>query len=223
MALTVQAQENEYSFVVDTTKAGGEIYIPTGIRIGVDLLGPVLYAFDNRTLSYELTTEVDFDRFFIVGEAGYQNFQEQNENVNYKMSGNFFRVGPEANFLHRDNQLNSFSFGIRYSWASFNEKIVGDVNEPNWGAVPVNFDISNKSWWVEMTTGVKVRLFKGFFAGYVLRFRFLRSSTIPDVPFEPYYVPGYGLADRANTWGFRYYILYRIQWSKKGIRPKSAN
>jgi hypothetical protein len=71
-----------------------------------------------------------------------------------------------------------------------------------------------------MTTGIKVRLFKGLFTGYVLRFRFLRSGTLPDVPLAPYYVPGYGLADRENTWGFRYYVMYRFQWSKKPVKVK---
>ena len=136
------------------------------------------------------------------------------------MGGTYLRIGPEVNFLHRDRQLNNFSFGLRYAWATYDEVAIGDVKEPNWGAVPVSFDVNNRSWWLEMTTGVKVRLVKNIFTGYILRFRFLRRSTVPDVPFTSYYVPGYGLANRNNTWGFRYYIMYRIQWNKKPVRAK---
>lgn len=208
---------------MDTSAIGGKKYIPTGVRLGVEILGPALYAFDNRNLSYEFTAEVDVDRYYVVLEGGYQQFNEVNDNVDYSMTGNFFRIGPEANFLSTDNLLNSFSFGLRYAWGNFNEVVSGSVVEPNWGAVPVDFDIQNKSSWVEMTTGVKVRLFKNVFTGYIFRFRFLRQATIPDVPFSPYYVPGFGLADKPNSWGFRYYLMYRIQWSKKPIRPKRSN
>lgn len=213
-------QENAYTIVMDSSNSGYNKWVPTGIRVGADILGPVLYLFDNRNLNYEFTAEVDFDRYFLITEGGFQQFKEANENVDYSMEGVYFRVGPESNFLHRDNLLNNFSFGLRYAWATYNEKTTGSVEESNWGAVPVDFDVDNRSRWFEMTTGVKVRLYKGFFTGYILRFRFGRKSTVPNVPFTSYYVPGYGLADRNNTWGFRYYIMYRFQWSKKPIRAK---
>jgi hypothetical protein len=222
-AFTGMAQESPYSVPIDTTNISKQ-YIPTGVRFGLDLLGPALYLVDNRTLSYELTAETDISNFGIMLEAGHQEFAETNENVEYLMKGNFLRVGPEVNFLASDKQLNSFSLGLRYAWSSFSETVVGDVVEDNWGAVPVSFDIqTNYSEWVEMTTGVRVRLWKGLFTGYILRFRFLHRATFPGVPFEPYYVPGYGLAARPSTWGFRYYVLYRLQWAKKPIKIKNKN
>ena len=223
IVIPVFGQGNEYSIEMDSTLKGYNKFLPTGIRIGADLLGPVLYFIDNRNLSYEFTAEVDFDRYFLVAEYGNQQFKEVNDNVDYSMNGSFYRIGPDANFLNSDNLLNSFSFGVRYAWGTYNEKVIGVVDEPNWGGVPVSFDVDNKSRWLELSTGVKVRLYRGIFMGYTLRFRFLRKSTVPDVPFDSYYVPGYGLADRSNTWGFRYYVLYRIQWAKKPIKPKRKN
>jgi len=213
-------QETNYSVPIDSTNKSKQ-YIPTGIRVGVELLGPTLYFFDNRIISYEATLETDIGNYNIMVEGGHQEFAEINDNVDYSMSGNFLRVGPTVNFLKTDRFLNSFSFGLRYAWSTFDEKVIGNVKEDNWGEVPVNFDINNnKSEWVEMTTGVQVRLWKGIFAGYIFRFRFLRRGSVPDVPFEPYYVPGYGLADRTSTWGFRYYVLYRFQWARKPIPIK---
>lgn len=217
------AQENKYTYVLDTNKVTSKVYIPTGFRVGVDLLGPALHIFDDRTLSLEFTGELDFDKYSVMAEAGYQNFEEQNDNVYYHMSGSFIRIGPDANFLYRDNLLNSFTFGLRYARANFTETVYGNVSEPTWGDVPVAFNTENKAWWLEMNTGIKVRLYKGFFIGYIFRFRFLMQSTVPDVPFEPYYVPGYGRADFNTSWGFRYYVFYRFQWAKKAIRPKPAN
>ena len=222
-AFTSMAQESPYSVPIDTTNSSKQ-YMPTGVRFGVDLLGPALYLFDTRNLSYEITVDTDLSNFGMMVEAGHQEFAETNDNVEYSMKGNFLRVGPEVNFLATDRHLNSFTFGLRYAWSSFSETVVGEVIEDNWGAVPVSFDIeNNKSQWVEMTTGVRVRLWEGIFTGYIFRFRFLRSGTVPDVPFEPYYVPGYGLGARPSTWGFRYYVLYRIQWAKKPVKVKKKN
>ena len=218
--VSATAQESKFSTPIDSLQKSRQ-YIPTGIRVGADILGPALHAFGNQLVSYEFTVDTDISNYNLMVELGHQQFAEKNENVDYSMKGNFARIGPDVNFLATDKQLNSFTFGLRYAWASFSETVIGNVEEDNWGPVPVSFDIqNNKSYWVEMTTGVKVRLFKGFFTGYVLRFRFLRSGTLPDVPFAPYYVPGYGLADRENTWGFRYYVMYRFQWSKKPVKVK---
>jgi Domain of unknown function (DUF6048) len=214
------AQESEFSIPIDSLNKNRQ-FIPTGIRLGADILGPALNIFGNQLVSYEFTVDTDFSNYNLMIELGHQQFAEKNDNVDYTMKGNFARIGPEVNFLSTDKQLNNFTFGLRYAWSSFTETVIGDVVEDNWGAVPVNFDTQkNRSYWVEMTTGLKVRLYKGLFTGYVLRFRFLRSGTQPDVPFAPYYVPGYGLADRENTWGFRYYVMYRFQWSKKPVKVK---
>ena len=213
--------ESPYSVPVDSANSKRQ-YIPTGIRLGADILGPALQLFDERKLSYEFTAEVDISNYLLVFETGYQEFAERNDNVDYAMNGNFSRIGPAVNFLSRDKDLNSFTFGLRYAWASFNETVTGSVEEDNWGAVPVDFDIrNNTSRWFEMTTGVKVRLWKGLFAGYIFRFRFGRGGSVPEVPFEPYFVPGYGLAARTSTWGFRYYVLYRFQWLKKPVKVKT--
>ena len=223
MSFPAFSQENDYSIIMDTTARGYDKFMPTGIRIGADLLGPALYFFDNRNLNYEFTGEIDIDKYYLIAEVGFQHFREENENIRYGMQGTYFRIGPEVNFLHRDPELNNFSFGLRYAWASYNEKTTGPIEEPNWGVVPVDFDVDNQARWFEMTTGVKVRLYKGLFTGYVFRFRFLRKSTEPNVPFATYYIPGYGYADRKSTWGFRYYLMYRFQWDKKPIRPKVKN
>lgn len=221
--VSATAQKSLYSVPIDSLNKSRQ-FLPTGIFVGAEILGPALHLFGNQLVSYEFTISTDLNNYNFMVELGHQQFAEVNNNVDYSMKGNFIRIGPEVNFLRSDKQLNSFTFGLRYAWSSFSETVTGIIEEDNWGAVPVSFDIqNNQSNWVEMTTGIQVRLIKGLFTGYVLRFRFLRSGSQPDVPFEPYYVPGYGLAARENTWGFRYYILYRFQWSKKPVKVKVAN
>lgn len=214
------AQESPYSMPVDSVNKGKK-FIPTGIRVGVDILGPLYHQIDERLLNYELTIDTDIYKYGMVVEAGHQFFRETNDNVDYAIEGNYLRIGPEANFLNRDKALNSFFFGLRYARSGFDEKVTGTVEDDTWGSIPIDFDITNnKSRWFEMNTGVKIRIWKGFFTGYTLRMRFARKGTVPDVPFTPYFVPGYGYAHQKASWGFRYYILYRFQWSKKLIDNK---
>ena len=215
----VYSQESLYSIPIDSVEKNKQ-YVPTGIRIGADLLGPVLYQFDKKLLSYEFTIDTDIDNYGLVTEFGYQRFRDNSEFVDYDMRGYFIRIGPEANFLHMNKDLNSFFFGIRYAWSSFDETVVGSVEDDVWGTIPVDLVSNNRSRWFELNTGLRVRIMKGLFSGYTMRFRFGRSGTLADAPFTPYYVPGYGPSQYNTSWNFRYYIFYRFQWSKKPIMTK---
>jgi len=219
LPISAFAQESNYSIPYDST-VWNKQFKPTGIFLAADLLGPSLYAFDNSNLSYEFFLETDIRNYSISIEQGHQEVKETTTDISYSMKGNYLRVGPNANFLNADKQLNSFSFGLRYAMANFSENIMGNINENNWGTIPIDFNTSNKSTWIEMTTSLKVRLWQGLFTGYIFRFRFLRKGDVPGANFAPYYVPGYGLAERVNTWGFRYYLMYRFQWSKKMVKAK---
>ena len=157
-SLAVLAQDSPYSVPIDSTNKNKQ-YIPTGIRLGVDILGPILNQFDKRVLSYEMSAEVDLSNYSVIFETGHEDFAEKNDNIDYGVSGNFSRIGPEVNFLSADKNLNTLTFGLRYSWSKFTERAAGNITEINWGAVPVDFTkVENVSNWLEMTTGVKVRI-----------------------------------------------------------------
>lgn len=213
------AQESMYSVPVDSVEKNKR-YIPTGIRIGADILGPILYQFDKKLSSYELTIDTDIDKYNLVAEVGYQNFTDNSELVNYDVTGYFVRIGPETNFIHMNKDLNSLFFGLRYAWSGFDETVVGNVEDDVWGTVPIDLVSRNRSRWLEVNTGLRIRLWRGIFTGYSLRVRFARRGALPDTDFSPYYVPGYGLSQYSSNWNFRYYILYRFQWSKKPIMTK---
>ena len=69
-----------------------------------------------------------------------------------------------------------------------------------------------------MTAGVKVEVFRNVFLGYNLRFKFAQGFS-EDPSLLPYHIPGFGRSDRAERFGFDYYIFYRIPLKRRKARP----
>lgn len=198
-----------------------KVWKPTGLRIGFDILSPILGAFDDSRTSWNFIADIDLKNFFLVLEGGFASDNEVGPRSNYSSEGSFVRIGPDANFLARDDELHVFFFGLRYAYANYNEILIGYEDNLTWGRIDVDMEQRGlSSSWIEMNTGLKIRIWQGLFTGYTLRFKFSRFSNTEDQQFETYFVPGYGLASRANNWEFNYYIFYRFQWSKKPIKWK---
>ncbi len=45
--------------------------MPTGVRVGTDLLALATPYFDDTFKEWEMSADVDFDRFYFVAEVGY--------------------------------------------------------------------------------------------------------------------------------------------------------
>jgi hypothetical protein len=220
-ASSARGQETDYAIALDSGTRQQNVWVPTGLRLGADLLGPTIGLFDDSRSSYEFTADLDLRNFFFVAEAGFATATEAGTTAQYNSQGTFFRVGPDVNFLGREDELTVFFFGLRFAHAIYNETLTGIIEDQTWGTIEIDQEQANgKSNWVEMNTGLKVRLWQGIFAGYTLRFKFSRFSNTGDQQFETYYVPGYGLAGHVNNWSFNYYIFYRFQWKKKAIKWK---
>ena len=218
----VKAQENAYAIAEDSTTTKSAMWKPTGLRIGVDLLSPILGAFDDSRNGWNFIADIDFKNFFLVLEGGFASDNESGIRSNYSSDGAFMKIGPDVNLLARDDKLHVFFFGLRYASATYNETLMGSEANLTWGQTDIDLEQKGQSSsWIEMNTGLKVRLWKGLFTGYALRFKFARFSDTTDQQFETYFVPGYGLASRSNNWEFDYYIFYRFQWKKKPIKWKA--
>ena len=166
--------------------------------------------------------DIDLKNFFLVLEGGFASDNEVGINSSYTSEGAFVRIGPDVNFLPRDDKLNIFFFGLRYAYANYNETLSGSDEDLNWGQVDIDLEQRGRSSsWVEMNMGLKVRVWRGLFTGYTLRFKFSRFSNTDGQQFESYFVPGYGLASRSNNWEFNYYLFYRLHWNKKPIKWKN--
>ena len=76
-----------------------------------------------------------------------------------------------------------------------------------------------KASWAEMTVGTKIKLWKGLFMGFTIRYKFLKSIKFTDL--QPNYIPGFGenRLDDNDQFGFSYYLAWRFGFRKKPVIP----
>lgn len=201
---SVAAQQAEADSVSKFQK-----FIPTGIRVGTDLMAFARGAYDNSFTGWEMSADVDMHRYFVVAEYGYWT-RSYDEPDTYDNDGRYFRAGIDVNFLKKDKEKNAFFFGVRYGRSTFSERLIIESVDPVWGSIisdQSNNNISGR--WFELTTGLKVKMWKMIWMGYTARFKF-GLKTNENGLLIPHDVPGYGRTDKETTWGFNYQIFVRF-------------
>ncbi|MEJ7643402.1 MAG: DUF6048 family protein [Chryseolinea sp.] len=189
-------------------------YKPTGIRIGTDVLSIVRSSTDDTFEGWEVNADVDFYRYYLAMDYGYWARDYEAETGQYHNNGTYWRLGGDVNFLTKDPDRNMFFIGFRYGRSQFSESLVVERIDPNWGSLNATYTNSNISaGWLELTTGLRVKLWKFIWMGYTARLKF--APDIERTPeMEPHDVPGYGRADKDYYWGFNYQILIRLPLRK---------
>lgn len=191
-------------------------YIPTGVRFGVDMISIIRTPIEPKFSGWEAAADIDFDRYYLVLEAGRWSRDLSSENDTYSNRGNFWRAGVDVNFLKNDPERNNFFLGLRYARGSFSEQLITRVNDPVFGeGIIQNENIDVGASWAELTTGLRVRMFSVLWMGYTIRYKF-GLNTNESSGLVPYDVPGYGCTDKNTTWGFTYYVLVRVPF--KGVK-----
>lgn len=196
----------------DTVKPG---FIPTGIRLGADVI-PVVYSFSGNSFNgFEFSADVDFYRYYLSADVGRWERSIDGNDSRYSNSGNYFRVGIDVNFLKKDPDRNMLFFGMRYGRSRFDETLERSPNDPVWGIQTERISVTDRSaGWLEVTGGLRVRIYKFIWLGYTARYKF--ALHIKDTgPLDVYDVPGYGSTVKPVTWGFNYLILVRLPVRKE--------
>ncbi len=199
-------------------------FIPTGVRIGLDAisLGQVFGSSDIK--QWKLAADVDFYRYFLNFEFGTFERQWNTSSSVYNNEGTYFKIGPDINLLHRDPDQSALFFGIRYAISNYKDEISFTTNNDFWGnstAFEENRDLTSS--WFEMTTGLKVKLYKWVWSGYTARFKFRVNETYSANDLVPHWIPGYGLAQEESQWGFEYYLIFRIPFKQYIPAPKKKS
>jgi len=217
LSLAVKAQE-ESGYAVKYDSTIHNKWAPSGVRFGIDIAGPIYNLFEPKISNFEATADIDFSKFFVVVEMGQGAYNSTETITNYTNSGYFFRFGADVNMTSKDANLNALYFGLRYATSSFSEKLLATIPDSGWGETFVSEEQDkSRANWVEMNIGMRIRISNSFFAGYVIRFKLLKHNTYSENKFEPYFIPGYGVASNKTNWGLSYFIQYRIKWKKKPI------
>jgi hypothetical protein len=185
-------------------------FLPTGIRVGVDAVSVLWTKYGNTFSGYEFSGDVDFYRYYLTVETGKGERNFTTDAEVYSNSGTYWRVGVDVNFLKKDPDKNMFFFGARYGWGRYSENLSVAVDDPVWGTGTNTYHIAaTQSTWGELTTGLRVKMWKFFWMGYTARLKFALNTNTPEGFVSPD-VPGYGRTDKGSAWGFNYQLLFRI-------------
>lgn len=212
--LAVSAQEQKK----DTVKVKHD-YRPTGIRVGTDVASIIKSGVDDTFEGWEVNGDIDFYRYYFAVDYGYWARNYTAYDATYANDGNYWRVGADVNFLTKDPDKNMFFFGLRYGSSVFSEQMDIQKVDPVWGAITTTLNNSDvKAHWYELTTGLRVKMFKIIWMGYTVRLKFALDTDAVGA-LMPSDVPGYGRADASSFWGFNYQIFIRLPVRKSGSIP----
>jgi hypothetical protein len=202
---------------VDTVKIN---YTPTGIRVGTDLISLVRNQVDTKYTGWEVNADIDFYRYYLAVDYGYWAKHLPLKNGDFSNSGNYFRIGADVNFLLKDPDRNMFFLGYRYGQSVFDHRsnylnylVIDPKSQTNYS------DSGVSAHWMELTSGLRVKIWKMIWMGYTARFKFApRASGYSEL--QPYDIPGYGIFEKKIYWGFNSQLFIKIP-VRKQERPKS--
>ena len=196
------------------------------IRLGFDILKPILSSSEGDNLNYEIVGDLQLtENIYLAGEYGLVDKVIEDENINFNSSGSFLRIGFDYNmFENWIGMDNSIYVGLRYGTSSFSSKIL-DYNVRNKDSYFSNLvtnefqtiEYSNLSGnWIEILLGIKVETFKNVYLGLSLRLNKLLSDKKPN-NFGNLFIPGFNKVTDENTFGsgFNYTLTYSIPLKKR--------
>jgi hypothetical protein len=203
---------------VDTVRQKRD-FRPTGLRFGTDLIPLVRNTYDDHFKGWELNADVDFYRYYFSVDYGYWARSYPTDSSDYENSGTYMRVGVDVNFLKNDPDRNMVFIGVRYGFGTFDEHLSVIGENPYWGSLSGDYTNENvRAQWLELVTGLRVRMWKMIWMGYTVRLKFgLSTSDTPEM--LPHDVPGFGRADVDSYWGFNYQIFVRLPVRKAPPSP----
>lgn len=205
-----------------------------GIRFGTDISGPVYGLLVNNDKfklynRYELTADLGIKRFFIVADFGTGTFERNYTDSFptrsfYKSDGRYLRIGGDyrisksaKSFLFFGGRLGTAFFTESARITTFPREING-VEVIEGTTTPIEIDRKLVANWFELTTGIKVEIWKNFYLGYNFRFKFLIPSKAIKSE-EPLDIPGFGTANRISSLGFSFNVMYRFPFGKDPVIP----
>jgi hypothetical protein len=171
-------------------------YAPSAVRVGFDLVPPIISNVDNRFINYEALGEVQLgDRYILGFEVGYTNTKRGDSQYDYQNKGLYFRLGADYNFWRvKKSKISGLaSLGFRYGFTNFQQNINYSLSNPYWGTSNGEFNNENlNAHFIELVGRLHAVAFKNLYFGPILRVKArLSASKIPG--FEVHDIPGFGI------------------------------
>lgn len=175
-----------------------------------------MLAFGNsESYSFEGALQANLlGKYFPVIEAGFAgNEKTANNNIHFKTSGPFARIGLDFNAMKnkpgRKPSNNYFLAGVRLGFSAYEYQLNNvTVSQEYWNeTLTRNFpNIQANTAWFEIVAGIRVEIVPKLYMGWTIRNKNRFSEPI-DGNFHSYYIPGYG-KNKSSNWGVNYAIGY---------------
>lgn len=222
----------------ETTKITTELKTDTipvkkdryGLRVGVDLYKLTRGLYDSNYKGIELVGDYRLTKkYYLAAELGSEDKTTEDDRLNTTTKGTYLKVGFDYNAYENWLDMeNIISVGLRYGASTFNQRLNSYKtynSYPYWGEMPwkpsgEEFNGLTASW-IEVVTGVKVKVINNIFVGFSLRLNILVTDKKPSDNFENLYIPGFNRTYAGNFGaGFNYTVTYFIPIYKKTVKPK---
>lgn len=186
---------------------------PEGLRIGIDVSRLLNNVANPDSRYWEVNTDLSFGKYLLSADWGTGREYRFRAPQDYLVSGSYFRVGPDINFIPDNVDKNALFIGLRYARSSFREQLSSQVVAAGYDTLLVNFDRRSSAHWYEMVAGLKARVWNNFYMAYTLRYKLGLSIHSPE-NLTPYEVPGFGRRGDGNAFSFNYHLFYRIPFRR---------
>ena len=193
------------------------------LRIGIDLVKPALNFFNDNTKNYEITADYYFkNEIYFVADVGFGTADVPYEDLSYKSTSQFIRVGVDKSMLQRllPGDWDVVTVGARYGLGFVKR---GDatyvINDPLWGKYFGTVAAKNfTAHWAEFNAGIRVEPVKHIFVGWNIRARFMLNAKAFE-ELAPAYISGFGKGDKSTAFDFNFYLNFALRWSNKTKPP----
>ncbi len=194
--------------------------------IGVDLVHPVANFFSTNRYGYEF--HADFytrNELYLAAEAGWGGSTVDYTDLKYTTNNHFLRFGFNRSILSRDrpNDWDMLFIGFRAAVADVNRGVATfTVIDSVWGNSTGNSAAKSfLACWAEVTGGMRVEFWKGIYAGWNVRGKFmLNSRSFNDL--APLNIAGYGKGDKNVAFDLNVYLSYGIRWKRKSADSEAG-
>ena len=181
-------------------------------RIGVDISKLIRSALTKEYSTTEFLIEsVWKPKMHYVAETGFANSNLDEENMSFKSSSYFLRLGFDKYFfgkLYKKDMDNAF-IGLRLAGARYKrQEATVTLWDPFYGNTSIVKPASSHMlYWIELTTGFRMELSKNIFVGWNIRGKtFVNPKKIQEL--TPNYLAGYGPAKKQPAFDYNLYLLY---------------
>ena len=202
-------------------------YQQYGLRLGADITKPIRSFLDKNYQGLEIVGDYRWNyRYYFAGEVGQERKSSHTDYFDFTTNGQYIKLGVDYNsYTNWYGMENMIYFGGRYGFSTFNQEVTGYTlhtlhNYWNESVIGTQSDIlttykGRTAHWLEAILGMKVELFKHFYAGASVRFSFLLYQQKNDFP--NFWIPGVQRVWEGSKFGinYNYTLSYMIPLYKK--------